>query len=212
MNRMFKRYLYFFLGVIINSFGVAFITKSALGTSQISSVPYVLSLKFPALSFGAFTFIMNMGFILLQVIILKKDFHPIQFLQVGANIIFSLVIDLGMVVLGFFQPETLAARLVSLLAGCVVLAFGICVEVAPNILFVPGEGLVNAISSKSGMKFGTAKICFDVTLIVVAGLLSFIFFGRLNGVGLGTVISALAVGKIVNVLNRHLKFFRKIPR
>lgn len=153
MNRMFKRYLYFFLGVIINSFGVAFITKSALGTSQISSVPYVLSLKFPALSFGAFTFIMNMGFILLQVIILKKDFHPIQFLQVGANIIFSLVIDLG-----------------------------------------------------------TAKICFDVTLIVVAGLLSFIFFGRLNGVGLGTVISALAVGKIVNVLNRHLKFFRKIPR
>ena len=65
MNRMFKRYLYFFLGVIINSFGVAFITKSALGTSQISSVPYVLSLTCPALMSASITLIMNMGFTLL---------------------------------------------------------------------------------------------------------------------------------------------------
>ena len=43
MKHLAPRYGFFVLGVAINSFGVAFITKSALGTSQISSVPYVLS-------------------------------------------------------------------------------------------------------------------------------------------------------------------------
>ena len=64
MSTLIKRYFFFILGLIINSFGVAFITKSALGTSQISSIPYVLSLKFTNLSFGQTTFIFNMLFIL----------------------------------------------------------------------------------------------------------------------------------------------------
>ena len=56
MSKLIQRYLYFTLGLVINSFGIAFITKSAMGTSQISSVPYVLSLHFTDISFGAFTF------------------------------------------------------------------------------------------------------------------------------------------------------------
>ena len=63
MKRLTLRYAFFILGVAINSFGVAFITKSALGTSQISSVPYVLSLQFSGLSFGMCTFLFNMLFI-----------------------------------------------------------------------------------------------------------------------------------------------------
>ena len=51
MHNLVRRYCYFLLGLAINSFGIAFITKSALGTSQISSVPYVLSLQYPQLSF-----------------------------------------------------------------------------------------------------------------------------------------------------------------
>ena len=69
MPTLAKRYFFFILGLIINSFGVAFITKSALGTSQISSIPYVLSLKFTNLSFGQTTFIFNMLFILIQLLI-----------------------------------------------------------------------------------------------------------------------------------------------
>ena len=75
MPTLAKRYFFFILGLIINSFGVAFITKSALGTSQISSIPYVLSLKFTMLTFGQTTFLFNMIFIVMQIAILKKDFH-----------------------------------------------------------------------------------------------------------------------------------------
>lgn len=210
MKQILKRYLYFILGVAINSFGVAFITKSALGTSQISSVPYVLSLRFPSVSFGMTTFFVNLLFILIQAVLLKKNFQPVQFLQVAVNVLFSVLIDVSMMLLSFFQPEAFGLRIVSLLAGCVILAVGISIEVAPDVLVVPGEGAVRAISKTTGLKFGSVKVYFDVSLIVIASALSFLFFGRLNGVGLGTVISALTVGKFVNIVNFHLPAVRKI--
>ena len=210
MKQILKRYLYFILGVAINSFGVAFITKSALGTSQISSVPYVLSLRFASVSFGMTTFFVNLLFILIQAVLLKKNFQTVQFLQVAVNVLFSVLIDVSMTLLSFFQPEAFGLRIVSLLAGCVILAVGISIEVAPDVLVVPGEGAVRAISQTTGLKFGSVKVYFDVSLIVIASALSFLFFGRLNGVGLGTVISALTVGKFVNIVNLHLPAVRKI--
>ena len=88
MGRMALRYLCFVTGLLINSFGVAFITKAALGTSPISSIPYVLDLRFQP-TFGEFTFVLNMVYIVAQVVLLRKDFQPIQLLQVVANLIAS---------------------------------------------------------------------------------------------------------------------------
>lgn len=189
------------LGILINSFGIAFITKAALGTSPISSLPYVLSKKFP-LTLGQFTFVMNMIFILMQIFLLKKDFQKRQILQIGVNVIFSGFIDISMNMLDAFAPSGTSAQILSLLAGCVILAMGISIEVAPNVLLVPGEGVVKAISAVSRKWFGTVKVVFDTTLITLSFILSLLFFHRLNGLGIGTVISALAVGKIVNLCNR----------
>lgn len=215
MKIILLRYFYFILGIIINSFGIAFITKSDLGTSQISSVPYVLSLEFSDYTFGMTTFIFNILFIIIQVIILRRDFHPIQFLQVFANILFSFFIDVSMNWLSFFQPESFIIKLISLIIGCMILALGICIEVAPNVIVVPGEGVVRALAlaiaiKKPKVKFGTIKIYFDITLIILACILSFIFFGELNGVGIGTIISALVVGKFINFINQHFKFLKHI--
>lgn len=208
MKSMFQRYVWFFVGVAINSFGVAFITQAALGTSPISSVPYVLSLKFvPTL--GQFTFVFNLLFILIQFLLLRKDFPPIQFLQILVNLFFSACLDVSMGLLAFLQPQQFLARLVCLLIGCAVLALGISIEVAPNVLMVPGEGIVKALAVVTGKRFGSIKVLFDVTLILIAVLLSFLFFHGINGLGLGTIVSALIVGQIVNFINRH---FRAIDR
>lgn len=211
MNHIIKRYFFFILGLIINSFGVAFITKSALGTSQISSIPYVLSLQFANLTFGTTTFIINMIFIVLQILILRKDFAPIQFLQIGANLLFSVFIDISMGFLSWMNPEGMVLRLLSLLLGCVILAFGISVEVAPDVIVVPGEGIVRALSRATHQEFGRVKICFDVTLIILATILSFLFFHILKGVGLGTVVSAVAVGPIISWIHKYVPLIDRIP-
>lgn len=197
------RCLCFVAGLLINSFGVAFITKAALGTSPISSIPYVLDLRFEP-SFGMFTFALNMVYILGQVVLLGRDFKPVQLLQVVANLIFSVFIDVSMGLLWWLNPMGIVEEAASLLLGCVILAIGIAIEVAPNVIVVPGEGIVRVISSTLEKPFGTCKLCFDTTLVAIACMLSFVFFGRLNGLGAGTVVSALIVGPIVNVVNARL--------
>ena len=191
------RYLFFTLGLLINSFGIAFITKSSLGTSQISSLPYVLSLRFP-LSFGGFTFIMNTVFILIQIAIQRRDFPPVQLLQIAANVLFSAFIDVSMAVLSWLHPAGWLARGGCMLLGC------ISIEIAPDVITVPGEGIVRVLAQATGKDFGRVKLVFDVTLIVIASALSLLFFGRLQGVGIGTVVSALVVGPLVSLFGRVL--------
>ena len=202
-GRVALRYACFVAGLLVNSFGVALITKATLGTSPISSIPYMLDLRFSP-TFGEFTFALNTVYILAQVALLRRDFQPVQLLQVVANLIFSAFIDVSMVLLAWFVPSGIVACAGSLLLGCAILALGIAVEVAPDVIVVPGEGIVRAISSTLDRPFGTCKLCFDATLVVIACALSFAFFGGLNGLGVGTIVSALIVGPIVNLVNAHV--------
>lgn len=209
MQNWVYRYFWFTIGVIINAFGVAVITKAALGTSPISSVPYVLSLRFvPTLS--QFTFVVNLLFIAVQVVLRGRKFPPIQFLQVIVNLVFSAFIDVSMRVLWWFEPDALPVKLVALVLGCAILGCGISIEVAPDALLVPGEGVVGAIADRTGIRFGSVKVAFDVTLVAIALGLSLWFFHGINGLGLGTVVSALLVGRFVNLCNAHLPLVARI--
>ena len=210
MSRQIERLVWFSAGILINSFGIVLITKGALGTSQIYSIPYVLSLQLPSISFGMFSFIMNMVYIVLQALLLRRQFKPIQLLQIVVNVVFSASIDVFMAMLSFYAPQQLFTRVLSAVAGCIVLAFGISVEVAPDLIMVPGEGIVAAISKVSGRRFGSVKVMFDVTLILIAALLSWLFFGNIVGVGVGTLLSAVSVGQFVNLINRHVPLLQHI--
>ena len=203
------RYLWFLAGVLINSFGVALITRAALGTSPISSLPYVLSFRFPV-TLGQFTFAMNLFFILGQVLLLRRDFQPIQLLQVAVNAVFSAFIDVSTGLLSWLEISSLPMAVLVLALGCAVLAFGISVEVAPRVLMVPGEGIVQAIAAVTGWRFGNVKVGFDAALVATALVLSLLFFHRLQGLGAGTILSALAVGRFVNLYNRRLPLISRI--
>ena len=198
MSRQIERLVWFSAGILINSFGIVLITKGALGTSQISSIPYVLSLQMPFISFGMFSFIMNMVYIVLQALLLRRQFKPIQLLQIVVNVVFSASIDVFMAMLSFYAPQQLFTRVLSAVAGCIVLAFGISVEVAPDLIMVPGEGIVAAISKVSGRRFGSVKVVFDVTLILIAALLSWLFFGNIVGVGVGTLLPSASASSSIS--------------
>lgn len=198
------RSAWFITGVVITAFGIAVITKAMLGTTPITSLPYVFSFQFIP-TIGVFTFILNVLFILGQAILLRRDFHAYQWLQGLVNIVFAAFIDISMWSLTWLEPDILWSQLAVIVIGCGILAFGIAVQVAPGILTVPGEGLVKAIAIVSNARFGTVKVIFDWTLIGLSLIFSLIFFGELRGVGLGTVVSALLVGIIVNVY--YTRFF-----
>ncbi|WP_133119380.1 YczE/YyaS/YitT family protein [Bifidobacterium scaligerum] len=157
-------------------------------------------------SFGITTFVMNAIFVLIEVILLRRDFHAVQYLQLAVTFWFAATLDVSMLLLNWFSPDSWWLRGIGLLLGTTLLAFGICMEVAPKLIMVPGEGIVRAFSMVTKVRFGTVKVCFDISLIVIASVLSFIFFGRLNELGIGTIIAAAITGLIVNFFNRHVRF------
>lgn len=200
-----KRYLVFFIGLFINSLGVSLITKASLGTSPISAIPYVLSLNFP-LTLGQFTILFSILLILLQLCILRRNFKAEHLLQVPISILFGYFIDLTMVLLSFVNPQAYLSQIAYLLIGCVILGFGVYIEVLANVAMLPGESFVRAVSSTWKLEFGSTKVGFDVSMTVIAAVLSFLFAHRLDGVREGTIIAALLVGFLARLFGRWLAF------
>lgn len=200
-----KRYLIFLVGLFINSLGVAFITKADLGTSPISSIPYVLSLGFP-LTIGQFTIGFSILLILLQIILLRKKFEPVQLLQIPVSVLFGYFIDFSMdVLLYWLAPERYTEKIVFLLIGCLILGFGVFLEVTANVVMLPGEGVVRTINEIIRKEFGVVKICVDMSMCILAVIISLCMFHGVSGVREGTVISALLVGYISKVYGHLLK-------
>lgn len=206
MNKL-KRYLLFLVGLFINALGVSLVTKASLGTSPISSIPYVLSLKFPP-TLGNFTIIFSILLIVLQIAILRKNFKIENILQIPVSIAFGYFIDLTMYLFFWVKPGNYVMKLVALLAGCIVLGFGVYLEVLADVVMLPGESFVRAVVQTWNTNFGTTKIIFDSSMTVIAGILSFVFWGKLNGVREGTIIAALLVGFIARLFGKHLEFVK----
>ena len=202
-----KRYLIFLVGLFVNSLGVSLITKANLGTSPISSIPYVLSLNFP-FTLGNFTIFFSIFLIVLQLIILRKNFKLEHILQIPVSIIFGYFIDLTMILFSWVNPEAYIMKIVYLLMGCLILGVGVYMEVLADVVMLPGESFVRAIVLTWKTNFGTTKICFDVSMSVIAAVLSFIFAGSLAGVREGTVIAALLVGFIARLIGKKLAFLK----
>ena len=99
-------------------------------------------------------------------------------------------------------------KIIYLLIGCLILGFGVYMEVLADVVMLPGESFVRAIVLTWKTNFGTTKICFDVSMSVIAAILSFVFTGRLNGVREGTIIAALLVGFIARVVGKKLAFVK----
>ena len=199
-----KRYLLLLVGLSIMAFGVAFSIKASLGTSPISSVPYVTSL-FTPLTVGTATITMHCVFILLQILILRKDYHLIQLMQLPVAFFFGYLTDFGVWAVQGISCNTYWQQWIVCIIGILLVAVGVSFEVKAGVVVLAGEGVVLAICRVlPKVKFGYMKVGFDVTLVVIACILSIVFTGRLQGVREGTVAAALLVGLIAKQLGKLL--------
>ena len=200
-----KRYLLLFLGLSIMAFGVAFSIKAELGTSPISSVPYVVSL-FAPLTVGTATILMHCMFILLQILILRRQYHPIQLMQLPVAFFFGYLTDFGVWAVQGISCSAYWQQWIVCLIGTLLVATGVSLEVKAGVVVLAGEGVVLAICKAfPKIKFGYMKVGFDVTLVVMACVLSFVFIGHLEGVREGTVAAAVLVGLIAKRIGKVLE-------
>ncbi|WP_276819587.1 YczE/YyaS/YitT family protein [Mailhella massiliensis] len=196
-----KRWTVFFLSLFFMGNGIALVTNAQLGTTPISSVPYVIARIF-GISMGTGTFFINALMLLAQIPLLGKTFRPRQFLQLPCVLVFSLFIDLGLWISHSFIPEAWLMRMAMTLTGCVIMAFGIMLEIASSTTVIPGEGFVLALAYRTRLPFGNLKVINDVTLVCIAALLGWLCLNGIEGLREGTVVTAVLTGVFIRFFSR----------
>ena len=206
MKEIFKRYLVFVIGLYFLAAGIVLIIRSALGTTPISSINYVLSLNSP-LSLGTCTFIINMVLILGQFWLIRKnrtrqDIIEIL-LQLPFSFIFSAFIDFNMMLTSELHPANYGMSIALLLTGCMVQSIGVVLELKPKVAMMSAEAFV---------KYGKFKVYFDITLVTLAVILSLLLTQGIQGVREGSLIAACITGYIVSFLNQKIMTRKTLHR
>lgn len=205
-NEIIKRYILFIISLFFSAIGVALTKHGELGVSPISSTANVMSCKFTSISLGMWLIIWNCFLVLGQILILKKKFQLIQLLQIPLSILFGYFTNFGMWLVSFIPVNTYPMKFVMLILGIVMLSFGVSLSVIANVIMNSGEAFVKAISDTTNKNFGNVKIAFDVSCVILAIVLSMIFFNfSIVGTREGTIISAFCTGIVVKFFNKKLR-------
>lgn len=195
--------MFLIVGLLIMAFGVGFSIKGDLGTSPISSLPYVTG-QISGLTVGTTTIIMHCVLILLQILILRKNYDWIQLLQLPVAFLFGAMTDFAVDVLAFLHPVGYMQQWLFCGIGSILVAVGVSFEVTANVVTLAGEGFILAVCKVRPIKSGTMKVCFDVSLVTISCILSAAFLHGIYGVREGTVAAAILVGTISRHLNKCL--------
>ncbi|MDO5819547.1 MAG: DUF6198 family protein [Methanobrevibacter sp.] len=199
-KKLIIRYIMLVLGVSIMSLGIALSLKSTLGTPPISCIPAVLAVAFP-FSVGEFTILFNALLVLFQIALLKK-ITVSQIAQMLVCILFGYMIDFNLLVFDFINPPDYLSQWILLIISCLVLAFGLVIEVKSDITMLPGDGAVVAIGEVLNKDWGKVKPFFDIAIVIMGIVLALIFIGHLEGVREGTIFAAISVGFIIQFYNK----------
>lgn len=202
-NKLIARWGIYAAGMSIQGLGLYLNARCGLGTSALLGVAYVLGLYWDV-SFGDATKVIFAVYIAAQFVVRGwKGKQWRDLLQLPVAIFVGEVFNLLDVV---FPTELVqsswALRILTLI--CAVTFNGIGATLAVNMRLIPspGDGIVQALADRTGMEMGKMKRIMDCSLVVAAAILSFVLFGRLEGVGIGTIVAMFAVGKIISSCNR----------
>ena len=187
------------VGIAVMALGIDIVVKADLGNSPISATPNVLSLGFTAVSFGTFMLGWQCFLVLVQIALLRREFRLVDLWQIPISVFFGVCIDAFMALLGPAAPTSYVVSWLWLAGGMAVLALGIVMTVVSGTVMNCGEAVVQAVVRKTGARFGTVKVGFDLACAALACLCAFLFVGHLAGVREGTFVCAAFTGVIVNV-------------
>ncbi len=193
----------YLVGMTLLALGITLTTLAGLGASAIVSVPYTISCGF-GLSFANLTLFFYCSFVGAEFIIKGKRRSLLDLLQIPVSIVFTRFMALFQTAIGY-QSGFLPTDLLVLLLGILLTGIGAATAVDMMLIPNPGDGIVNSISMRSGKELGFCKNCFDIGCVTCALILGTMFGNPLLGIGLGTLISMLGVGRVMAIWNRLVK-------
>lgn len=205
---LFRGELALAIAVALNSFGVVLVLYSGSGISAISSVPYAFSEVFPFLSLGTWTYLFQ-GALILTLMLLRRRFVVSYLFSFVVGFVFSQLLDVHE---GWIDvlPTSLGWCVAYFIVSYLLLCFGIALSNRCKLPIVPTDLFPRELAQITGLPYPRIKISFDAICLTVTAGMTFLFLGHLKGIGIGTVLAALTMGKIIGImgtwLDRHFVF------
>ena len=203
-----KRLVLFFIGMSMIQFGVALFLKTRIGSDPFTvftqglatvlnktgiqnlSIVNLIAGK-PEVTPGVANMII---LILLFIGILMIDRKRIKLGTIICVIGVGPIIDLGVKAVSYFPVESanILIKMLLVLFGCFIIAVGFSILSASDIGVAPNDIVPFIIQDKLKFQYRWIRICLDATFLIVG----FILGGK---VGVGTIISMLAIGPFIQL-------------
>ena len=180
--------------ILINSLGVVLMLYSGSGISAISSVPYAFSLVFSKISLGTWTYIFQ-GLLVLSLMIMRKKFVAPYLFSFLVGFAFSEMLDIHEMWINAL-PTALGYRVVYFVISYLLICFGIALSNRCGLPIIPTDLFPRELA--------------DITKIIYSRIKTCIILGHLDGLGIGTILAAFTMGKVIGMIgdqmDRHVRF------
>lgn len=222
----FYRGLLYLAGLLVLAMGLTLNTKTDLGVSPIISVSYSISSIFHR-NFGNTTFVLYTVFVITEMLlhtIRNRNYRRkagkalehagkidqrltllMDVLQLPLSLIFTRILNLFSDLLPEFppvsEPKGLCIRVLFLLVAIILIGIGAALSLNMRIVPNPGDGIVQAIADCIHKNVGFTKNCFDLFNIFVTTSIGLTFSGHLVGIGFGTLLAMIGVGRVIAIFN-----------
>ena len=191
------------IGLVLLAAGIVVQTKSGLGVAALTCFATALAAVLQV-TLGSMVFATYVIYVAIQAWITRKHFRPKILLELLFSAMMGGLVDL-MSAWFVFSPSNMFQQVVLMLLGLAITAVGVSTVVGMDIVPNAPDGLVQSIADSLGKKFGSIKVVFDTSHVAASLMLSVCMLGNLAGFGLTTVVSALFLGHVINIVDLFLQ-------
>ena len=199
----------YLLAIILLSLAVAILSAADFGISMIVAPAYLLSLKTGILTFGQAEYVIQAGVFIILCVVLKK-FKLVYLFSFATCLIYGFVLDLWRKIPCFNPSVTppgsmdLWVRIVFFIIGVILTAFSVALFFKTYLYPQVYDFFVKAVSNKYGIKLSVLKTIVDLSCLTASVIMTLAFFGKITGIGWGTLVMALINGTIIGFFSKLL--------
>lgn len=207
MDKKRLQILVYVVGMFILAIGLTLNTKANLGVSPIISVPYSIS-QITGLNFGDLTFVVYAIFVVVQIIIhirLKNHKRIVSdILQLPLSLIFTRLLN----IFSTYIPtaQNLGIRFIVLTLAIICTGVGAAMSLSMQLVPNPGDGIVQSLAEGFNKSVGLTKNLFDCFNLCITLCISIFIAHQIVGVGIGTVIAMLGVGRVIALFHHIFEY------
>lgn len=203
MKNLKVRISVYIFGLFIMAIGVALSVRLNLGVSPVSSIPYTMTCVW-GIEMGKATILFHIALVLLQILLLRREFHPVQLLQIVAGVVFGYFTTFCNYLVTFLPvADFIVVRVAMIFVSALFVAWGIFLYLPTNLIPLAGEGAMHAVSRVTGVDFSKVKIGFDCTMVAISLATCLLVIRSLGSVGIGTVLAAVLVGTMHGAITKR---------